>query len=580
MAIGVSSCPRCGRKLPADSATAMCAQCTQSLDSGDATLPVGRPASGSGSDVPTIPAVPGEWTVPPELGAVRIIEQIGRGASGLVYRGYDRVLGRAVAVKFLSSLSLSNRERQQWFLDEARAAAAVQHPNLVQIHQAAMAGDTPCLVLEYVPGVTLATIVRQCGPMSVPALSAVLVETAAAVAALHQNGILHRDLKPGNIMLDREGHVRVTDLGVALQRPASAPAGAVQGALAGTPAYMAPEMFEGRASPRSDVYAMGITAFELLAGRIPFDGTLDELRQKHRDEPLPVSPLLDRGASASLVEVIERAAHKQPLFRYKSASEFARAFAQAAGTTDLEKSRRDLSLMVAHCTGGDERSRKPSDPTPQTTTLRDALEQMVQSKRQRRSSAEPIRIELPPPPVLAGDIMWPDAPPAVSAPVRAESLPVLPVHEGAGESAPKTTLPEMQYISRENRHAVFASLRRRGGKPIVGIVIGVLAAGVTAAVSIEASALAAWITRSFAPRAATAVGWIAFVLVWISAIAVAVPIASRRLRPRLMAELTNRGLCSECGYDLSQNTTGVCPECGAPARTQSGEDPREPDAPE
>jgi serine/threonine protein kinase len=294
-----------------------------------------------------------------ELGPVRLVREIGRGATGAVFQGHHTVLGRDVAVKFLINVTAGpgDAEGVRRFVDEARAAASVRHPNLTQIFHADLDGSTPYLVLEYVPGPTLRQLLDQAAELSVPVTVAVIGDVAAAVAELHARGIIHRDIKPSNVLVDKDGRVFVTDFGLALRRShAAAPgASAAETGFAGTPAYMAGEMFEGRVSPRSDVYAMGVMAFQLLTGSTPFSGTFHELRGKQMREPLPSEALRARGATPEVVEVLERATNKQPMFRYKTAPDFARALREASrcGMAELARARKQLcDLVAARSAGG------------------------------------------------------------------------------------------------------------------------------------------------------------------------------------------------------------------------------------
>ena len=531
-----STCPACGSEVTIDLGGGVCARCSQTTASA---------------------AVPSDdFVVPEQLGSVRLGERIGRGAAGVVCRGFDQVLGRAVAVKFLVGLAGSGREGL--FLDEARAAAAVRHPNLVQIFQATVAGNVPCLVLEYVSGVTLSKIVRECGALSPAAMLAVMSEAAAAVAALHENGILHRDLKPSNLMLDREGHVRVTDLGLALHRPPSSGA-AAPATLAGTPAYMAPEGFDGRASVRSDVYSLGITAFELLAGRVPFEGTFDELRLKHEREPLPAALLIEHGVAPAVVEVIERATHKQPPFRYKTAADLARALARAVGETNLERSRRDLSLLVARCVTGAPAAPRPDDSAPPTSYAQ-AMSSLALSKRQRRTIMG-IGDDTP----VAQADEHPDPPLAQAiAPMAAVDTTVVDA-----VSRHRSDLPPMQFITAQNRAAVFTSLRRSGPRPLIQIGWGLLIVVLEFVAILSGWDLAELLTRRLGPVPRRVIEIVVALFCGAAVIVVAVQLASRRLSRRLRAALRQHGLCLECGYDVSKAAGDVCPECGFPLRPKS-----------
>ena len=314
----------------------------------DATLTVADPFA---STLPTAAAAaPKAPCLEPgrELGPVRLVREIGRGATGAVFQGHHTVLGRDVAVKFLLHVAAgADREGLRRFVDEARAAAAVRHPNLTQIFHADVDEGTPYLVLEYVQGPTLRQLLEHAGALSVTVAAAAVGDIAAAVAELHARGIIHRDIKPSNALVDDEGRVCVTDFGLAVRRSHGTTAADID--FAGTPAYMAPEMFEGRVSPRSDVYALGVTTYQLITGTTPFSGSFHELRDRHAHEPLPADRLRQAGVPAEVIDVIERATNKQAMFRYKTAPDFARALRQAAGcgVPELARARKQLCDLVA-----------------------------------------------------------------------------------------------------------------------------------------------------------------------------------------------------------------------------------------
>ena len=342
-----------------------------------------------------------------DLGTVRLLREIGRGATGSVYLGHHKVLGRDVAVKFLVNVRPESADGAglKRFLDEARAAAAVRHTHLTQIYHADVdeADGTPYLVLEYVQGPNLKQLLDQAGPFDLAAAVAVATDAASAVHELHVQGIVHRDVKPSNVLLDKDGCVFVTDFGLAMRQSHGAggavagPGGAQSTDFAGTPAYMAPEMFDGRVSPRSDVYALGVMTFQLLTGSVPFSGSFHELREQHLGAPVPSERLRKAGVPAEVVEVLERAVHKQPMFRYKTPLDYCRGLKQAAGCGDAELRRARKTLcdsvagrraFAAASPGSAGLSEAgpahDEDDRPSTTTYPEMLARFATIRRERR----------------------------------------------------------------------------------------------------------------------------------------------------------------------------------------------------
>lgn len=370
------------------------------------TVPLGNLAdsdatqtAGSNSDLPLpLPFVPGQ-----DLGPVRLSSELGRGAMGVVFLARHTLLDRPVAVKFLVQHRAASADTlPSRFVDEAKAAAAVRHAHLTQIYHADIAAGTPYLVMEYVDGPTLGRLLARAGKLSVDLAVHLLVQVSDAVGKLHEHDLIHRDLKPSNVLIDREGKALVTDFGLTLRRDADAP-GSVQ--LAGTPAYMAPEMFGGRVSPRSDIYALGITLFSLLSGKAPYEGTLEELKQQHRDAPLPLAGL---NLPEGVADILERACHKQFMFRYKTAHELARAL--RALKTDTARAKRELDALLLNLRGeGDSAAPSAGSSTlaasepPSTTTYSDTIARAAAAKRERMRTLLPQPIQpaatpAPPPP--------------------------------------------------------------------------------------------------------------------------------------------------------------------------------------
>jgi serine/threonine-protein kinase len=317
--------------------------------------------------------------IPRQLGTIRLGDEIGRGGMGVVVEGWDELLHRSVAVKFLFGAvpDESDPEFGQ-FLTGARAEAAVRHPNIVQVHSAGLSSGFPYLVMDFIDGPTLRAVSRACGPLPLAAAAKVMLDVSGPVAALHEHGFVHRDIKPANVMFDRDGHLFVTDFGLASLRrraPGGRPA-------AGTPGYMAPEAFSGKAGAQADVYAMGVMLYELLAGRSPFSGDLEALREQHCTAPLPLGVLEGRVPDC-VVDVIERAAHKKEIFRYKTAEHFQRALrGVVASRQPLAEADRVVQTLVTRTLVGepDVRPASPSGGTPSASYF-DRLSEIAARKR-------------------------------------------------------------------------------------------------------------------------------------------------------------------------------------------------------
>jgi formylglycine-generating enzyme required for sulfatase activity/dienelactone hydrolase len=269
------------------------------------------------------------------IGHYEVIEKIGEGGMGAVYRARDIHLDRSVALKMLPGASVANAERRRRFALEARAVSALNHPNIITIYDIDAADGVDFIAMEYVAGETLAQLIPP-GGMD-PALAVRLgAQIADALAAAHQSGIVHRDLKPSNIMVNEHGRVKVLDFGLAkLIAPQSgegdptrtAATETQDGTILGTVAYMAPEQAEGkRVDQRADIFSFGVVLYEMVTGVQPFrrDSVSGTLAAILRDDP----PALDAArVPAALRQLIERALEKNPEARHASGAELAAALA-------------------------------------------------------------------------------------------------------------------------------------------------------------------------------------------------------------------------------------------------------------
>lgn len=255
----------------------------------------------------------------PTIDGFDVIEIAGRGGMGVVYRARDLLLNRTVAIKTLRAGSTSDDEETRRLIREAEAAARLQHPGIVQIHHVGESGGLPFLVMQFVEGRTLAEAIRS-GPLSERQAVRITTEIADAICDAHRHSVIHRDLKPGNVLLDENGTARVTDFGLSRRIDSTL---TVESAaqVVGTPAYMAPEQARGQSvSETADIYAIGAMLYEMLTGRPPFQAATpwDVVTQILTHDP-PRLRELNNALPRDLETICERCLQKSPENRYQSA---------------------------------------------------------------------------------------------------------------------------------------------------------------------------------------------------------------------------------------------------------------------
>jgi len=267
------------------------------------------------------------------VGPYRVTGVIGEGAAGVVYQVVNSVTGRLDAMKILADSYGHDLEQAQRFLREIQLQAKLDHPNIAQVRTAFCEGNTIVLVMELVDGEPLSSVLQR-GPLSVAGAVRVAEQVLNALIMAHHHGVVHRDVKPANILVDRNGFVKLTDFGLAKQYGEPGQTG--QGMAVGTVYYMAPEQVRGLAATdwRADLYAVGVLLYEMLTGRKPFDGTEQYavMRAQIEHTPAPVSrwaPYLTKEFDA----LIERALQKDPAQRFQSASGFLAALQELPATT-------------------------------------------------------------------------------------------------------------------------------------------------------------------------------------------------------------------------------------------------------
>ncbi|PYO92136.1 MAG: hypothetical protein DMD62_13960 [Gemmatimonadetes bacterium] len=264
-------------------------------------------------------------------GRYSIERELGRGGMGIVLLARDVALDRPVAIKLLPPHLARRPEERDRFLQEARTAAGLSHPNIVPIHLVEARGDLVFFVMGFVDGETLRERVERGGPLSPRLATKLLQEVAWALGAAHQRGVIHRDVKPDNIMIERATErAVVTDFGIALGRQS---VGIGDGAVTGTARYMSPEQACGEpVDARSDLYSLGATFFYALTGRAPFEASnVPAILTKHVYEIAPRVQQLRPEVPAKLGGVIERLLRKAPVERFQTADDLARVAGELVG---------------------------------------------------------------------------------------------------------------------------------------------------------------------------------------------------------------------------------------------------------
>jgi serine/threonine-protein kinase len=310
------------------------------------------------------------------LAGFRIIKELGEGGMGVVYLARDERLGRKVALKVIAPHLAHDPEFQARFEAEARHAAAIDHGNAVPIYSAGSADGRFFIAMRYVEGTDLRRAQEQSGPLEVGAAVTVISEVAAALDAAHAAGLVHRDVKPANILIagpPGEGKTYLTDFG--LTRNLGATQITTTGQWIGTPDYVAPEqMTGGRVDARADIYALGCVLYEMLAGTVPFPG--DEMHKLWSKANADTPPLPHPNRHHPLDPVIQRATARNPDHRFRSAGDLARAAGAATGGRGSSPTERSVATGPAAVVA--------AAPEPVTAS-------MPEPTLVRPVSAEPVR---------------------------------------------------------------------------------------------------------------------------------------------------------------------------------------------
>ncbi|MGO8764013.1 MAG: protein kinase domain-containing protein [Limisphaerales bacterium] len=330
-------CPQCGTILPADAPEGLCPNCLLAVNLKTETVFSGDPPAAQ-------PPLPPE-EIAPHFPQLEILECLGRGGMGVVYKARQKTLNRFVALKLLAPERVSDAKFAERFAREAQALAALNHPNIVTVYDFGQAGGCYYLLMEFVDGVNLRHLLRARKFTPEEAL-AIVPPLCDALQFAHERGIVHRDIKPENILLDTSGRVKVADFGIAkMLGPGNGESGGETGlssnvtqSAIGTPAYSAPEQKTDprRVDSRADIYSLGVVFYEMLTGQLP-DKNLEPPSHK-----VQIDVRLD--------EVVLRALEKKPELRYQQANEVkTQVETIAAGRTDLEEQNQKTEVGPRLC---------------------------------------------------------------------------------------------------------------------------------------------------------------------------------------------------------------------------------------
>ena len=305
-------CSRCGSEITGKSK--FCPSCGLDLM---ATTPVHAIATGVLQELDLVrESLAAEY---------EIIEELGRGGMAMVYRAKDRQLEREVAIKVLPFSLAFDTEFVERFQREARTSAALEHPNIISIYRVGRSGRVIYFVMKFLRGGSLSTVLGTRKKLTPPEIRRLLSEAGGALGYAAQRGIVHRDIKPDNIMFDEHGQSVLTDFGIA--KAASGQKLTGTGMSIGTPHYMSPEQARAQAiDGRSDIYSLGVVAYQCLIGAVPYDGEDSfSIGYKHITEPIP-TPSLVTADERRIFEVIKRMLMKDPFDRYQSCEELVASF--------------------------------------------------------------------------------------------------------------------------------------------------------------------------------------------------------------------------------------------------------------
>ena len=423
------------------------------------------------------------------IGKYRIVDKLGRGGMGTVYRAIDETLDREVAVKVLNS-DVDDATLMARFRAEAKTVARLNHPQIATIYEIYRSDTDVLMVMELIRGETLDRLSTRIGPLPPVQAASYVVQVLGALAHAHRAGIVHRDLKPANVMVTEEGTIKVMDFGIA--RVLGAEHLTMDGMLMGTPAYMAPEQVMGQdVDGRTDLYSVGVVFYRLLTGCLPFqaDTPIAMVRKQLDDPPTPA-----RSYRADLPEwcetILERALAKEPVDRFQTAEEFRSALVSAIGQSNAPAGMSGTEYMTAPFAAPAIAVRPapiPAAPTPSHGLMPAELAALA--------LAPTVLGEVTPvPKTAAGQAALPAAHTASSAAMQ-EGAPSVSLAIAATLGTPKPSSPR-QSAGAGSRRGLYATAAVVGVVLLAGVLVRTALRGTPSAGPVDTTSPAAAVSVS------------------------------------------------------------------------------------